>query len=167
MARTSEPAALAGLRRRGLAARTGAYITAACVMVAACGEGYPTADTPPFEPSRMSQTERVRHLNELGAAAGAGGRWRYALDERCVLRVERKACWQRGVHSEVALPTATIRTSFDSTTETFSVLAGLPRTEAVPLFQSKGRLDAMRAELLLAHVRSECLSAADEKETPK
>ncbi|MBL8348414.1 MAG: hypothetical protein JNN03_23510 [Rubrivivax sp.] len=115
----------------------------------------------------MSQTERVRHLNELGESAGAGGRWRYALDERCVLRVERKARWRRGVDTEVALRAAMIGTSYDGATETYSVLAGRSRTEAAPLFQSKGRLDAMRAELLLAHVRSECLAAADEKETPR
>lgn len=167
MARTPEPDALASRGRLCIVVRAGACVIGACALVAACSEGYPTADAPPFEPSRMSQTERVRHLNELGESADAGGRWRYALDETCVLRVERKARWRRGVDTEVAPRTAMIGTRYDGATETYRVLAGRSRTEAASLFQSKVRLDAMRAELLPAHVRSGCLAATDAKEAPK
>lgn len=135
----------------------------ACATLLGCSDGYPTADAPRFEPHRMSQAERLRHLNEIGAAAAASGRWRFGLASGCMLRVEHRAAWWRGTRFEVALPRASsIRMRYDKATETFDVVAQRPRDASVTLFKTDGRIDAIQAELLLNHLRRGCLARPTE-----
>ena len=59
-------AALSGLAWRAPA-------SALCVLLlSACPEGYPTADAPRIEPSRMTQAQLLAALNELGAEPHQG-----------------------------------------------------------------------------------------------
>ncbi|PZP31221.1 MAG: hypothetical protein DI603_12685 [Roseateles depolymerans] len=60
------------------------------LALGACSEGYPRQDLAPMNPFEMSNAQRLKSLNAVGAQAPRGERRRFELDEACQLRVARR-----------------------------------------------------------------------------
>ncbi|MCW5636942.1 MAG: hypothetical protein KIT17_26665 [Rubrivivax sp.] len=137
--------------------------------VVACSEGYPTADAPAFDPHGMTQGERLRTLNEVARSAEPGVRWRYSLQQGCLLHAERRARGE-GTHTVVvALAQARTRLHVSEAERDFDVVVLRDGGDTTTVFESRRHIDALRAELLIKLIRRDCAALSgpgDEPERP-
>ncbi len=131
-------------------------MSALCVLLlAACPDGYPTADVPQIEPSRMTQAQLLAALNELGKEPHLGKRWRYALHANCELTVSVRNgdTDRRRVVLEGAEVTA-------RSVDGVSAIRLEPKTggetQAVTVLESRRWSDTVRARSLLTHLEVRC-----------
>ena len=142
-------AALSGLAWRAPA-------SALCVLLlSACPEGYPTADAPRIEPSRMTQAQLLAALNELGAEPHLGKRWRYALHANCELEVSvRKG---DPVRQRVLLEGATVDArSADGATEILLLPKDGGAAREVAVLATRKWSDTVQAKSLLTQLELRC-----------
>lgn len=137
-----------------LARRAGA--AALCLLaLAACSDGYPTEDVPQVEPARMTQTQLLAALNDLGQEPHLGKRWRYVLRTGCELEItvsdgERER--QRVVLEGAAIATR----SADGVTEIRLVPQAGGEARAVTALETRRWPDTVRARALLTQLELRC-----------
>jgi hypothetical protein len=142
----------------GLACRAAA--SALCVsLLAACPQGYPTADAPQIEPSRMTQAQLLAALNELGAEPRLGKRWRYVLHANCELEVSVRN--GDTIRQRVALAGATVDArSADGVTEILLLPNDESAAREVAVLATRQWADTVQAKSLLTQLELRCSSPA-------
>jgi hypothetical protein len=148
--------ALRGLRKR-VVWRAGLAATA-WVLLGACADGYPDEDVPPLQPALMARPELLQAMNRLGSGKHLQARWRYALDENCVL--ERRV--RNGAEERQAVPLQGAAVAMDAEDGDFQVIVR-PRdgadSEATLALASREWTDAVVMQSLLTHLKQRCSEA--------
>ncbi|WP_043818834.1 hypothetical protein [Rubrivivax gelatinosus] len=143
--------------RLSVPARTSAALALVfAVVFAACTDGYPSSDAPVPDPHRLDQTRRLQLLNEAAAAAASEIDWRFELTPECLLRAERRGLLS--VQELFVLPLAgseLLLRAHDGARR-FEIVAQGGDGDAQRVFATRGRVDALRAELLLKLLRRDC-----------
>lgn len=143
--------------RLSVPARTSAALVLALAFVfAACTDGYPSADAPAHDPHRLDQASRLALLNDAAAAAASEIDWRFDLTPECLLRAERRGLFS--VQELFVLPLAgseLLLRAYDGARR-FEIVARADDHEPQRVFATRGRVDALRAELLLKLLRRDC-----------
>ncbi len=155
-------------------------VLALTVPLTACLDGYPSDDLPTPDPFSMAPAELLGALNELGAKALPGQRWRYSQPQACALKVKTgRWPWSRQVqqHRLEATNIALVSTPGSRLHQLALVTnpatagagagagagvnagaaapAGALTTDAV-LLQTAAQRDAQRAQLLLQMLQRHC-----------
>ncbi len=123
--------------------------------LAGCFDGYPDADAPLLDPSRLTSDELLSELNELGERPHLSRRWRYALEDGCVLtvKVRRTDTGRR----EVPLWGATVGVrSGEVQTQVLLVPADEHGAPAVVVLETRRWTDTVLARSLLTHLERRC-----------
>ena len=127
---------------------------ALCVLsLAACSDGYPTADVPHIDLARMSQAELLTALNAMGTEPHLGKRWRYTLHADCELLVRDGDIDGARVTLEGA--DVSVR-SVDGVSEIRLVPKTDGETKAVTVLETRRWSDTVRARSLLTHLQARC-----------
>ena len=135
--------------------------TLACMaLVAACKQGYPTADEPVKNPAVMTRKQLLVEMNRMGEQRHLEQQWRYRMKPDCVLEV--RAVRDAGATQPVAVPLdgATIEVRVDDDDKTFEVqVRPADRTgQAVPVLVLEGGkwTDSVGMRSLLQHLQRHC-----------
>lgn len=159
-------------------------VLALTVPLAACLDGYPSDDLPTPDPFSMAPAELLGALNELGAKALPGHRWRYSQPQACALKVKTgRWPWSRQVQQHRLEATqVTLVSTPGSRLHQLALVASPATTGAGPdsgsglgagpdagtaapagalaadpvLLQTAAQRDAQRAQLLLQMLQRHC-----------
>ena len=147
----------AATTRGSRAGRTWASVLclAALLGLMACSDGYPTEDVPQIDPARMTQSQLLAALNELGAEPHLGKRWRYALRDGCELEIAVRD-GERQRHRVVLEGAAIASRSADGITEILLVPQAGGEAQAVTALETRRWSDTVRARALLTHLEVRC-----------
>ena len=130
-------------------------------LCAGCVDSFPTQDVVTVSPYEMTQAQRIEALNVLGARAGNRGRWRYAIDDSCVLSVSHRhgsASWATTDHQ---LNDASIETRFDKAEDShYLELISETAEDPARMLASADRLSAQQGSLLLKLIKRDCRNEA-------
>ncbi|MBC7939364.1 MAG: hypothetical protein H7Z19_06290 [Chitinophagaceae bacterium] len=136
-----------------------ALAAALAVVLAACGDGYPTEDEPQLDMSRMTQTQLLAAMNQLGAQRHLAARWRYAMAPACVLKVRVRN--GEATEKATALEGATVETrSEDKVIHILVRTKTGPESAPVVALKSSKWSDSVRMQALLAHLERSCSAPA-------
>ena len=126
-------------------------------LCAGCVESYPTQDVVTVSPFEMTQAQRIEALNVLGARAGNRGRWRYAVDDACVLSVSHRPAGADWTTSNHRLDEASIETRFDKAEDAhYLELVSESSAEPEQVLAGDDRLAAQQGSLLLKLLKRDC-----------
>ena len=134
-----------------LAAR---LLLAACLLLSACSDGYPTEDVPQVDPASLSQAGLIQALNALGDEPQLDKRWQYELVQGCELHVKVRKGTPR--ERRLVLEGATIeQRSQQGLHEVLLAEAG-SESDAIVVLASPRWTDAVRMRSLLTHLELSC-----------
>lgn len=147
-------------RGMGCTARGIAMAALGLMLLAACTDGYPTADVPQTDPSQMTQPQLLAALDALGSETRLGKRWRYALQAQCelVVSVRNGESERRRIALEGA--EVTIRT-VDGVSDVRLVPEGGGEAKAVTVLETRKWSDTVLAKSLLTHLELRCSMPAE------
>ncbi len=127
-------------------------------LVAACSQGYPSDNAPIASPFDMNQAQRIAALNVVGSEADDARRWRYTLEEGCVLAVRQHEGWWRQSSIQVPLDGVSLETRVPpgGNGSGLKLVASGPDVASVTLLHSDNPLPAQQANLLVKLIKRDC-----------
>lgn len=129
------------------------------ILLVACAEGYPPADSPVLNPTQLTPSERLSAMNRLGAHAHPDQRWVYTLADDCVLEVALDAKGQSRTRFALPLRQGIADTHFDAERRVYEVALsgafGGARIGA-PLLESAKWADAVLMRGLVQAIQQGC-----------
>ncbi len=139
-------------------------VLGASLALAACSEGYPTADEPRDNPFDMTQPERLQAMNRLGREVAVDQRWEYRLAADCTLDVVVWPSDPKRQSLRVPLADTEVSVRFDADAEMYVIsVIGVADTatsaEPIAVLEAAKWTDAIRMRSLLRSMRSDCNAA--------
>ncbi len=135
------------------AIRTWLIVGAGLVCVA-CTDGYPGKHAPVLTPAEMTQTQRLKQINDIGRRAYLETRWKYKLNESCDLKVSRGRLFSKK-SVVVSLKQGHVVRSVDRTDKTHDIHLRLVNS-MVPLLETANWADSVSFYTLVSHVQRAC-----------
>lgn len=137
-----------------------------CLLVGSCTDGYPTQDAAADDPWHFTSGRRIEALNELGEIVHPDERWRFRLESRCSLRVERKDAWLKWEGRAYPLQgvDVTLRSSKEDDEQMHElVLARRGQADGEVLLSGPRRFGLRRAQAIVHSLKGECAELQQER----
>ncbi len=134
-------------------------VVCAVFVCAACTDGYPGKHPPVLTPAEMTQTQRLKQLNDIGRQSYLDTRWKYKLNDSCDLKVSRGRMFSRK-SVVVSLKQGQVVRSIDRKDKTHDIHLRLINS-LVPLLETANWEDSVSFYTLVSHVQRVC--ASDER----